>query len=52
MHLQSYNEVNNSYDTAIGANTNLKFASDYDDGASTGIFFTAVPVLTVTKVAC
>jgi len=39
--VQSYNEVNNSYDTAIGANTNLKFASDYDDGASTGIFFTA-----------
>ncbi len=39
--VQSYNEVSNSYDTAVGANTNLKFASDYDSGASTGIFFTA-----------
>jgi hypothetical protein len=39
--VQSYSEVSSSYATAIGANTNLKFASDYDSGASTGIFFTA-----------
>jgi len=39
--VQSYNEASSSYDAAVGANTNLKFASDYDSGASTGIFFTA-----------